>query len=154
MQNYTVIAYSHCRAHACNYCPIETCVKIAILKLQKKKNHWLTESWKVFKLQEMPENHLNFHLKDKIYYVCLLKKKVKSLDLRPSLPCMQRDALIRGVRTLPHAGWSRDSLSQDMTADIMVGIGMRRFRKVNAMIGKGSLCACANGGVGCNIIMN
>ena len=33
-------------------------------------------------MQEMPENHLNFYLKEKIYYVCLLKKKVKSLDLR------------------------------------------------------------------------
>ena len=30
----------------------------------------------------MPENHLYVHLKDKIDYVCLLKKKVKGLDLR------------------------------------------------------------------------
>ena len=30
----------------------------------------------------MPENHLNFHLKDKIYYVCLLKKKLGALILR------------------------------------------------------------------------
>ena len=29
----------------------------------------------------MPENHQNFHLKDTIYYVCLLKQ-FKSLDLR------------------------------------------------------------------------
>ena len=29
----------------------------------------------------MPENHLNFYLKENMYYVCLLKK-VKSLDLR------------------------------------------------------------------------